>query len=173
MLVGAEDLAVGWVLLDELIVEPRVRGLCVKPYPGARRGCPNYGRKRGCPPAAPFAHDVFDLDRGLPYALVNEYDLDARAAELLAAHPGWTAKQARCSRYWQATARKQLEQIIARFRPLHPGYAVERCPEALGVNVTATLARAGVVLEWPPEHVARQIAIAAPTRGSNESELSR
>ena len=63
-----------------------------------------------CPPAAPRWDDVFAA--GPAWALVNAYDLGARAAELQQKHPGWSDRQARCSRYWQATARKELEALI-------------------------------------------------------------
>ena len=33
------------------------------------------------------------------------------------------------------------------------------CPEAMGVNVTATMKNLGVKLEWPPETVVHKVAI--------------
>ena len=33
------------------------------------------------------------------------------------------------------------------------------CPEAMGVNVTATMKNIGVTLEWPPQEVVRKVAI--------------
>lgn len=58
-----------------------------------------------------------------------------------------------------------LEGEIEEFLLAHPGLVVTRCPEAMGVNVTETLAAAGVTLEWPPKKFALQVAIAgAPGR---------
>lgn len=33
------------------------------------------------------------------------------------------------------------------------------CPEAMGVNVTATMKNLGVTLEWPPQKVVYKVAI--------------
>ena len=37
---------------------------------------------------------------------------------------------------------------------------VNRCPEAMGLDVTATMKSIGVVLEWPPRELAVQVALA-------------
>jgi hypothetical protein len=84
----------------------------------------------------------------------------AHAARLGALHPGWSDRQRRCCRYWQGTARNALAQRITAFLATAPGYAVSRCPEALGLDVTATLRRAGGVIEWPPVNIVRTVALA-------------
>ncbi|HUS88307.1 MAG TPA: hypothetical protein VMW91_02880 [Desulfosporosinus sp.] len=33
------------------------------------------------------------------------------------------------------------------------------CPEAMGVNVTATMKNLGIELEWPPQNVVHKVAI--------------
>ncbi|KUO63623.1 MAG: hypothetical protein APF84_17375 [Gracilibacter sp. BRH_c7a] len=53
-----------------------------------------------------------------------------------------------------------LKQHIVSFLKENKGYRVEACPEAMGVNITETMACAGVFLEWPPENVTYQIALA-------------
>jgi predicted metal-binding protein len=143
--------------LVEVVEEPRFRAVCLWPYPGHLRGCPNYGHKPGCPPRTPPLDEV--LDKRLPrWAVVNTFDLAAHVARLHAVHPTWSDRQLRCCLYWQGTARRQLEDRLTQVLAAHPGTVPVRCPEALGVNVTATLAQLGVALEWPPITYVRQVA---------------
>lgn len=153
------------------VVDPAVRGLCARPYPGHPRGCPNFKVKPGCPPGAPPVERVFAAGAPL-WAVVNEFDLGAHVARMRARHPGWSDRQLRCCLYWQGTARRQLEDKIAALRAARPGLVVARCPEALGVNVTATLRLAGIDLEWPPVTIVRQVALAGSPASSSESGVS-
>lgn len=150
------------------IVESRMRGLCVAPYPGHPRGCPNFGKKAGCPPAAPQFAQHFDLER--PCWLVwNVFDMAGHIAKMRAAHPDWTERQLVCCLYWQRGARARLEEEIRSFRAAVPGaWVVTRCPEAMGLNVFATLATIGVEIERTPRHVALQVAFAGVRRGGQE-----
>jgi hypothetical protein len=57
-------------------------------------------------------------------------------------------------RRWQGTARKQHTQELVGFQKKYPDLVVERCPEALGVNITGLMNNLGIKMnwEWPPEH---------------------
>ena len=160
------------------VIEPMVRTLCTRPYPGHVRGCPNHGKRSTCPPHAPMLGDVLDLDRTV-WAVWTTFDLAAHVAKMRAKHPKWSERQLRCCLYWQGGARKRLKIEVAKSwvmivsrciadhyigddvdrkppqRPIHGIF----CPEAMGVNVTATLAGVGVELEWPPVHVTHQVAL--------------
>jgi predicted metal-binding protein len=46
------------------------------------------------------------------------------------------------------------------YREYGSRYKVTTCPEAMGVNITETMKDAGIILEWPPENVTYQIALA-------------
>jgi len=150
------------------VVDYEVRSLCSKPYPGHPNGCPNFGR-RGCPPDAKLFDQYFDLNQPV-YAVVNEFDLAAHVDRMRAKHPDWSQRQLVCCRYWQTRARKQLRAKIDRaFQALHfpkdsSGYVIVNCPEAMGVNVTETLMTEGIILEWPPKKIARQVALIAKVR---------
>lgn len=146
------------VRLKDIIFEPRVRGLCCFPYPGHPHGCPNFGHRPGCPPRCPMIHQRLDLMRPT-YAIVNAFDLETHVARMRERHPAWSQRQLECCLYWQPSARKGLGKEITRFLLLHLGDVVDCRPEAGGVNVTETLCRAGIILEWPPKKIARQIAI--------------
>jgi hypothetical protein len=94
------------------------------------------------------------------FAIINEFDLAAHVARMRNAHPEWSRHQLTCCLYWQARARKALGEKIAEFNFAHTGLFIDMCPEANGVNVTQTLRHVGINLEWPPIHIARQVAIA-------------
>ena len=147
------------ILLVEPILNPKVRGLCCLPYEGHPKGCPNFGKAERCPPQAPKFEDVVDLSKPV-YAIVNSFDIAAHVERMRARHPDWSERQLLNCLYWQGTARKALRKEIKSFLAEHPDYEAHETPEAMGVNVTATLAAVGVALEWPPRKVAMQVAIA-------------
>ena len=84
-----------------------------------------------------------------------------------AKHPDWSERQLACCLYWQGTARKQLRELTDKFIEIHPECIIIPVPEAMGVNVTATMKSIGHELEWPPRTVAYQVALAGfELRGS-------
>ena len=141
------------------VVQRKLRALCIKPYPLHPKGCPNYDHKRGCPPAAPFLNEAFDLLRSC-YVVYHAFPLGRHVARMRRIHPEWSMRQLVCCLYWQGRARKLLEAEILRFSRNYPKLTVERCPEAMGLNVTETLRHAGVPIEWPPQEVALTVAFA-------------
>jgi hypothetical protein len=52
-----------------------------------------------------------------------------------------------------------LKSEILAFKHLHPDYGIDPTPEVAGVDVTQTLKTVGIVLEWPPVRIARQVAL--------------
>lgn len=148
-----------FVPFDKIKYEPKVRGLCVKPYPLHSKGCPNFDKKEGCPPRAPQLPHFFDLTKPC-YVIYNVFDFGAHVAKMRESHPSWSERQVTCCLYWQAGARKALRGLVENFHSDHPGYASASCPEAMGLNVTATMEALGVELEWPPKTKALQVAFA-------------
>ncbi|WP_321471092.1 hypothetical protein [uncultured Paludibaculum sp.] len=147
------------IRLPTVVIDRKMQGMCRLPYPNHARGCPNFGLKVGCPPNVPLFPEVYDMTKPV-YAIVNRFDFGAHVAKMRAAHPDWTDRQLTCCLYWQGTARKALKRAIADFERLFPDHTVDTCPEAKGVNVTATLQAVGINLEWPPQAVACQVALA-------------
>jgi hypothetical protein len=143
------------------VIDPSVRDLCRKPYDLHPHGCPNFGKRVTCPPQARLFSDVYDLSRPV-WAVVNEFDLARHVAWMRTKHPDWSDRQLRCVLYWQPRARAALYLLIGEAMGYTPqGYMWETCSEAMGVNVTATLAAVGIELEWPPVSIARQVALIA------------
>ncbi len=148
--------------MSAIRVEPvhniHVRGLCKKPYPNHPKGCPNYHKKLGCPPQALLLYDVIDPAEPV-WAVFNIFDFGAHVVKMKERHPGWSDRQAACCLYWQGTARKQLRLKIEAFLADKPGLVAITCPEACGVDVTATMEKIGEQLEWPPEMKTYQVAL--------------
>ena len=142
------------------VVDPSVRELCRRPYPLHPRGCPNFGKVARCPPKARLFGDVYDLARPC-YAVFSAFDLGAHVERTRVVHPRWSDRQLRNCLYGQGTARKLLRKEVDGFSRKKPGYDVTECPEAMGVNVTETMRRAGLVLEWPPVQTVVHVALAA------------
>jgi hypothetical protein len=135
--------------------------LCRRPYPGHPRGCPNLGKKQGCP-KVPLLGEVLDGEK-LLWAAWNCFLFGEHVARLREKHPKWSKRQLECCLYWQGTARKQLEMVLEialmKFPAPVKDTLVLRCPEAHGVDVTTTMLSLGVKLEWPPVTVAYQVAL--------------
>lgn len=141
------------------VVNHKVRALCSSPYPNHPKGCPNVGKRDLCPPRAKLIGTVLDLSQPV-WAIYNAFPFGDHVDKMRALHPKWSQRQVECCLYWQGTARKQLKAEILAFLKRHPGLEVITCPEACGVDLTATMQDVGIALEWPPRTVAYQIALA-------------
>ena len=93
------------------------------------------------------------------YCIYNAFDLAEHVARMRKRHPEWSERQLRCCLYWQSGARKRLREKVDAFCAAHPGLVAVYCPEANGVDVTATMASLGIQLEWPPVSLAYQVAL--------------
>ena len=155
------------------VVDSGMRGLCTKPYHAHPKGCPNYGQRDTCPPAAPYFKDYFDRDFDI-WALHTSYDLAAHRDRMLEKHPHWSERQLVNCRHWQGTVRAFLRRKATVWVEKQRMIAVPfsnttchtqqweytTCPEAMGVNLSATMESAGVILEWPPKNITRMIYLA-------------
>jgi hypothetical protein len=141
------------------VIDYSVRNLCFKPYPRHPKGCPNFGKRDTCPPKALYYDKVYDLTKHV-YAIYNVFDFKEHVDKMKSKHPLWSENQLRCVLYWQGSARKSLKNKILEFLKENREYQVETCPEAMGVNVTETMKNVGIILEWFPENVAYQVALA-------------
>lgn len=141
------------------VINPAIKLFCTRPYYNHPNGCPNYGKKMGCPPDTPMFDEVYDLSKPI-YAICNIFDFSGHVEKMREKHPDWSPHQLQCVLYWQGTARKKLKEHITEFLKFHPEYHAETCPEAMGVNISKTMYDVGVKLEWPPVNVAYQIAMA-------------
>lgn len=147
------------IQLCKPIIQTNVRSLCCCPYHNHPKGCPNYGNKPTCPPVVQCFENVFDMARDI-FVIWTTFHFGEHVAKMKILHPGWSERQLTCCLYWQGTARKKLKEEINMFIKHHPSFGVTTCPEAMGINVTATMNAIGQKLEWPPETVTYQVALA-------------
>lgn len=141
------------------IIDVKIKGLCTRPYPGHKKGCPNFSKRPGCPPNSPLFSDVIDISQPV-YAIYNIFPFKEHVEKMRAKWPDKSERFLRCCLYWQKNARKQLREQAKLFLRSFPHLKIITCPEAQGVNLTETMKNAKIVLEWPPENVAFQIILA-------------
>ncbi len=147
------------IKIAPLDIDHGVRTLCRRPYPGHPNGCPNYGKRNTCPPEAHFLENVLDLGRTV-WILWVDFNLEEQRGRMLSKHPGWSKRQAECCLYWQAGVRKELREEMQAFIDFADDtLMMVEAPEAYGVNVTETMSRVGIQLEWPPEKIVRKVGL--------------
>lgn len=145
------------------VIDLSVRNLCYRPYPNHPKGCPNYGKRATCPPQALILSDVFDSTKSV-MAVWVAFNLMLHREKMQAKHPKWTRRQLDCCLYWQGGVNKRLQREVqynsTRYSLFNNATQLIStfAPEAMGVNVTATMQNAGVVLEWPPDHTVIKVA---------------
>ena len=145
----------------KIVIDYSVRELCSRPYPNHPKGCPNFHKRPLCPPRCPFLEDVYDLSKGF-WVVWTKFDFAVHRRKMRRKHPDWSQRQIDCCLYWQGTANKMLREEIADvmyYLEDQGDWHVSFCPEAMGVNVTATMKNLGIKLEWPPETVVYKVAI--------------
>ena len=143
-----------------IVIDYSVRDLCTRPYPNHPKGCPNFGKRTICPPKCPYIEDWFDISQGF-WIVWIEFDFAAYRLKMQKKHPNWSQRQVNCCLYWQGTANKMLRESVQDLEYYLKGrgnWKTTYCPEAMGVNITATVKQLGVTLEWPPQNVVHKIA---------------
>ncbi len=141
------------------VIDLKVRGLCCKPYYNHPRGCPNFNKKSNCPPRCPIIDETLDLSKPV-YVIYNVFDFEGHCNKMRQKFPNWSEHQIKCVLYWQPKARALLRQKIKDFQKFFPDLKIIDCPEAQGINLTATMKSIGIELEWPPVKRAYQIVLA-------------
>jgi hypothetical protein len=137
------------------VCDVNIRQLCLLPYDAHPLGCPNYGKKPGCPPKAPYFPLQFDSE--VLVAAVR-FDIGYYAELRKLEHPDWTNKALRNIRHWQGHVRSELRKFIAA-QNFSNESKVLYAPEAMGVNITETCKQIGIDLEWPPNKYTHIIAL--------------
>ncbi len=145
----------------KVVIDYSVRELCPRPYSNHKWGCPNFSKRPLCPPRSPFLENVYDTSQGFWVVWIS-FDFTAHRRNMRRKHPKWSQRQIDCCLYWQGTANKMLREAVADveyYLENRGNWKTSLCPEAMGVNVTATMKNLGVELEWPPETVVHKVAI--------------
>jgi predicted metal-binding protein len=131
---------------------------CRLPYSNHPRGCPNYGKKAGCPPDMPSLKEILDLNQNI-YLIYTEFNIGEHVEKMKELHPGWTDRQIYCCLYWQPRARKMQRQEEEKSRKEKGINLILTSPEAIGINLTSLMNNIGVRLEWPPRRITRLVSL--------------
>lgn len=133
----------------------KFQSLCRKPFQGHAKGCPNYGKKEGCPPNQPMIYELLDLSSYV-YVIYTEFPVGEFAERMRINHPKWYGmpREWYNPRRWHPVARKEHAEDVAEFFHSKPECIVTGSPEANGVNLTETMKHIDVYLDWqwPPRH---------------------
>jgi len=145
--------------LHKIIAHPKVMEMCKIPYDGNPDGCPMYDTRSVCPPQTKMYNELIHP----PYFLViQEYDLEEQMKCMKKIHPNWSDKQCANSRYWQKGFDASIEDEAKEYikSTMRDGRIIIR-PEAYGVNLFATCAHHGIILErkYPLRVVKKMVMI--------------
>ncbi|MBU3913431.1 MAG: DUF2284 domain-containing protein [Nanoarchaeota archaeon] len=133
-----------------------VQNFCKNKYPQHSSGCPNYGKKNGCPPCE-LIDSVLDFEKDI-YLIYTEFNIGEFAQKMRVRFPGWSERQCFNSRLWQGKARKEHNLELERFREkFHLDIVLQ--PERKGVDINLLFIRLGMKLEWPPRKIARVVSL--------------
>jgi hypothetical protein len=141
-----------------IILDSRAKGQwCLLPYPRHPQGCPNFNKKKSCPP---FSKPFEDLIAPPFLLVIQPFDIDAQAKRMKTIHPNWTDRQARCLLYWQKSERKRLKEEARKFtKSQENDCLLLESPEANGVDIFATCSKVGIILENNPKKTIWKVMI--------------
>ena len=130
---------------------------CKLSYSNHPKGCPNYGKKKTCPPFTEKYYKKIDP----PYFLIiQEFDIESHAKKMKKAHPSWSESQCRNLLYWQkGVVKKSKEKAYDFAKSLGNEFIVLEVPEANGVHVFQTCRNVCVTIEPNPKKIIRKVMI--------------
>lgn len=146
-----------FIVKDDLDINHKAREWCKMPYPDHDDGCPNYNKKKECPPKAPFIEDFICLDEDMWFVIVK-FNLKKQEERLREKHPDWSTKRCRCCLYWQGSVKKELKNTIKKHFP-SVTYVSTLVPEAMGVNVLTSVKKIGYPIKRNPEDIVYKVAL--------------
>lgn len=144
--------------LKKIIYDVRARdGIwCRLPYPGHKKGCPNF-------PRCPNQHrDFLKIKQTYSswYAVIEKFDVKGHAQTMKLLHPEWTERQCRNLLYWQGKIRSNLRRQAYPDYPNRPtDRIVLEIPEACGINVFETMALVGIQIDRHPDIIRKVMII--------------
>lgn len=150
-------------ITGRLVIDAQARHWCKLPYPGHAYGCPNFRKKKGCPPEAPLVMQEYNLELDHWLAVVD-FNLKEHMERMGSLHPSWSERQRACCLYWQGGVRKRLKELCQKFIAGNPEIVANDCPEALGVDVFKTAERMNIHLERNPREIVYKIALIGTAR---------
>ena len=84
---------------------PKIDKLCGQEYYKHRNGCPNLGKKKGCPPNQPQLNRVLNFEKDV-YIIYTKFRVGKFAKRMRINHSEWSLRQIYNPMFWQPQARK-------------------------------------------------------------------
>jgi hypothetical protein len=128
--------------------------LCKQPYYIHKDGCPNLGKKEGCPPVL-HIEEEFDLNS--IHLLTVKFPLGEFVNCKREKHPNWSNRALINQRHWQGHLKRLLNTRWDEIKERYPEHVVIYNPEAKGVNVEKTLHSVRIDLDWPRPNSKKEI----------------
>ncbi|MBU3941881.1 MAG: hypothetical protein KKF74_03135 [Nanoarchaeota archaeon] len=139
-----------------ILYDSKIQDLCKNEYYKHPNGCPNLGKKEGCPPNQPMINRFLNFEKDL-YIIYTQFNVGEFAERMRLKHPEWSEhpRQWYNPRIWQPQARKLHHTEQAKATKENNLTKIVSSPEAHSVNVTELMKNLGITLkwEWPPEHI--------------------
>lgn len=134
------------------------RSMCIRPYHNHPKGCPNFGKKEGCPPNIPMFDQVYDLTKPI-YLIINEFNLLEHVENMRKIHPDWSSYQLYNSRYWQGKSISINKKVSYAWLNEHPNLVLTNWVENMGVDLVKTLKQVDIDLVFKEKlKIARRIS---------------
>lgn len=147
---------------DHLVIDMDARKWCCLPYPEHPKGCPNYGLHASCPPNVVTVDKFINLNSSATRFIIVRFDLASHVEKMKRLHPKLSDRQARCLLYWQPKVRTLQKRLIGLWLDDYAkpeNYVFTLIPEAMGVNVFATLDKLSVTYERQPVNYVTKVAL--------------
>jgi predicted metal-binding protein len=150
-----------WYILNQkdIVLDNRANNgfWCTLPYPNHKSGCPNYGKKKTCPP---FTQSFQNIIQGPYFLVIQEFDIQAHSKKMRLKHPHWSEKQCRNLLYWQKGLNKKLkDKSYELANKMGDDFIVLEIPEANGVDVFKTCQNMNIELQRYPQDMIRKVMI--------------
>lgn len=136
-----------WIVpVKRLIHKKEVRDWCKLPYHNHPKGCPNYGKRKECPPQSKYITEIININKPI-FMVFSEFDLEKHISKMRKKHPQWSNHQLRNVLYWQSTSKKQMKERVKKAQSILGTKVIIYMPESNGINVYATAFHSGLKLE--------------------------
>jgi predicted metal-binding protein len=144
----------------EAVCDPTMTAHCLDKYPNHSKGCPNWDQKEGCPPNIRYFPNVYSTN---VYIAAVRFNFAEYLTYRRESHPDWTDRALKNPLYWQGHVRHELNELLFDYLSDHPEIDGEIVfnPEAMGVNLFETCAKAGIHLEKTPTNFVYKVALVA------------
>ena len=152
----------------KLTIDFRAMSWCKLSYLDHPNGCPMYNKNQDCPPNAPLLHEFINFNKDY-WLFIAKFNLKKQINKMKQKHSEWSDKKCGCSRYWQGTIHKRLRYSISHM-PEFFDLIYTTKPEAMGLNVFATLRKMNIQIKKNPDEYIYKVALVGYPANETKSQ---